>query len=126
MSSTADDFVDRMVDAFLAWPLPPDFQPDGGIAFAGPSQFGPVGTNLLTATQARAMLAHLAAAAGLDATLAEREMWRSHSVILNRVSWQLGDALGNIPAGAHRRFADVEDELPEVVRLVRAARAAGL
>lgn len=54
-----------MVDRFLAWPLPEGFCPDGGIKFTppGPDARGyvaswPVGTNLLTAEQARAMLEH--------------------------------------------------------------------
>lgn len=67
--------TDEMVSRFLAWELPKDFGPDGGIAFSrtvrtadgerdradmGPGWW-PVGTNLLTAEQARAMLAHVLA-----------------------------------------------------------------
>ncbi|MDE2105307.1 MAG: hypothetical protein KGL39_49230, partial [Patescibacteria group bacterium] len=54
----------RMVDRFLGWKLPGDFNPDGGISF---SQYGnvntpyqykrePTGTNLFDAAQAEAMI----------------------------------------------------------------------
>lgn len=73
--------TDEMVSRFLAWELPKDFQPDGGVAFArgvgtmdgkrdradmGPGWW-PVGTNLLTADQARAMLEHVLGDALADA-----------------------------------------------------------
>jgi hypothetical protein len=53
---------DEMVNRFLSWKLPPDFSPDCYIRFdreaAGAGSW-PVGTNLLTAVQARAMLEHV-------------------------------------------------------------------
>lgn len=56
--------VKSMVDRFLAWPLPADFHPDNGISAARPNygegvEWRPVGTNLLTAAQAEAMIRHL-------------------------------------------------------------------
>jgi hypothetical protein len=50
--------LDIAVDSFLAWKLPADFAPDQGIVFT-PGRDWPTGTNLLTANQARAMLAHV-------------------------------------------------------------------
>lgn len=65
--------TDEMVSRFLAWNLPKDFFPDGGIKFErkvgtaegerdradmGPGWW-PVGTNLLTAEQAKRMLEHV-------------------------------------------------------------------
>lgn len=65
--------TDEMVDRFLAWELPKDFHPDGGVKFErkvgtadgerdradmGPGWW-PVGTNLLTAEQAKQMLVHV-------------------------------------------------------------------
>ena len=56
--------VDKMVNRFLGWKLPKDFGPDAGISFKPTKsyegdEFGnswwPVGTNLLTADQARGM-----------------------------------------------------------------------
>ncbi len=66
---SANDRVKTMVDRFLQWKLPEDFSPDGGISFDPISNRGnqyearrePVGTNLLTATQAEAMIRHLLA-----------------------------------------------------------------
>jgi len=55
-----------LVDRFLSWRLPHDFAPDCGITFDGckPDALGyapswPVGTNLLTADQARAMIKYI-------------------------------------------------------------------
>ena len=58
------DLIDMMVDKFLSWPLPIDFAPDAGITFSPGnvvhgSPLWPVGTNLLTATQARQMVEHM-------------------------------------------------------------------
>lgn len=54
--------VSKMVDRFLSWTLPDDFGPDAGISFdpVYKEKWGmPVGTNLLTADQARDMILHL-------------------------------------------------------------------
>lgn len=56
--------IKHMVDRFLQWKLPSDFNPDGGISFKKtfndhlptPSKNEPVGTNLLDASQADAMV----------------------------------------------------------------------
>ncbi len=62
-----DAQVKHMVNRFLMWKLPEHFRPDGGIAFE-PTYQGvggveykrePLGTNLLTATQAKAMVLHM-------------------------------------------------------------------
>jgi len=66
----SDDQIKRMVDRFLTWRLPDDFAPDGGITFQKIGNAGttyeythePVGTNLLTATQAEAMVRAMLAA----------------------------------------------------------------
>ena len=65
--------TDEMVTRFLGWILPKDFNPDNGISFDRKvltadgerdradmgDHWWPVGTNLLTADQARAMLEHV-------------------------------------------------------------------
>lgn len=59
--------IRHMVDRFLSWKLPETFSPDGGISFKRtfndhlpqPMKHEPVGTNLLSATQATAMIEHL-------------------------------------------------------------------
>lgn len=53
--------IAAMVDRFLGWPLPKDFYPDCGITFTplGHPNGWPIGTNLLTATQAKAMFEYV-------------------------------------------------------------------
>ena len=59
--------IKAAVSRFLAWKLPEDFSPDGGISFAGSHEspggqvypYTPTGTNLLNATQAEAMIRHI-------------------------------------------------------------------
>lgn len=60
--------TDEMVTRFLGWRLPDDFYPDGGVTFdrtvnggPRPKEWWPVGTNLLTADQAKAMLEYVLA-----------------------------------------------------------------
>jgi hypothetical protein len=54
-----DDQIKHMVDRFLMWKLPVDFCPDGGVVFDPIPNHQPIGTNVLTATQARAMVLHM-------------------------------------------------------------------
>jgi hypothetical protein len=64
-----DEQIKHMVDRFLQWKLPVDFHPDNGINFKqvvyegmSPEQNAlhwPMGTNILTATQAEAMVRYL-------------------------------------------------------------------
>lgn len=59
--------IEHMVGRFLAWRLPTDFRPDGGITFeplrnkgtAYEAKWEPTGTNLLDAAQAEAMVRHM-------------------------------------------------------------------
>lgn len=59
--------IKHMVDRFLAWRLPENFNPDGGVSFSPtfnehtdhPMRNKPSGTNLLDATQAEAMVRHM-------------------------------------------------------------------
>ncbi len=56
--------IKHMVNRFLAWRLPDDFNPDGGISFKRtfnentpyPSKNEPTGTNLLNYSQAEEMV----------------------------------------------------------------------
>lgn len=62
-----DEQIKHMVNRFLGWRLPEDFYPDGGVSFKRtyndhmptPGKYEPIGTNLLTATQAEAMVRHM-------------------------------------------------------------------
>lgn len=55
--------IKHMVDRFLNWNLPENFNPDAGVSYARPnypaSWPGPMGTNLLDAQQADAMVRHM-------------------------------------------------------------------
>lgn len=62
-----EEQVKYMVDRFLSWELPENFSPDGGVSFQRIGNEGtpheyirqPVGTNLLDATQANAMIRYM-------------------------------------------------------------------
>lgn len=56
--------IATMVNRFLGWPLPKNFSPDCHISFERPSNplDWPVGTNLFTADQAKAMIEYMLAA----------------------------------------------------------------
>lgn len=60
------DQVEHMVQRFLRWKLPENFNPDNGISAERPNygpgvQWEPTGTNLLDYDQAKAMVQHMAA-----------------------------------------------------------------
>ena len=83
--------IDKMVDRFLGWKLPNDFVPDCYISFdrdTAEKNGWPVGTNLLTAVQAREMFEH---ALGEDVAriVEENNNLRSHR---NELMEQLGAA----------------------------------
>jgi hypothetical protein len=94
-----EDQIKHMVDRFLQWKLPEDFHPDAGISFERefnkhrptPSINTPVGTNLLTAHQAEAMIRHLVE--GLPYKDDERPLTpREHALI--DAAWEKHKAAG--------------------------------
>ena len=57
-----DDQIKHMVNRFLGWKLPKDFQPDAGIKYTPlpyADKLPPSGTNLFDATQADAMVRYM-------------------------------------------------------------------
>lgn len=62
-----EDQIKHMVNRFLGWRLPQNFNPDGGVSFKKtfndhlptPTKYEPSGTNLLDATQADAMVRYM-------------------------------------------------------------------
>jgi len=59
-----EDQVKHMVNRFLGWKLPPNFNPDGGISYTRPNyapevDATPTGTNLFDAMQADAMVRYM-------------------------------------------------------------------
>lgn len=89
--------IDVMVDRFLGWKLPDDFCPDAGVSFKRdfnehtnyPMKHEPVGTNLLTADQAKAMLEYV-----LDGQLEELEDLRRNLEFAYKRAKVLADLLG--------------------------------
>lgn len=60
-----DAQIKHMTDRFLGWKLPANFNPDNGISYQRPNydpaiDATPSGTNLFDATQAEAMVRHMA------------------------------------------------------------------
>lgn len=60
-----EDQIKYMVDRFLGWQLPNDFNPDAGISYTRPNyapsvDATPSGTNLFDASQADAMVRYMA------------------------------------------------------------------
>ena len=59
-----EDQIKHMVDRFLGWRLPKNFNPDAGISYKRPTYLPavdatPQGTNLLDAEQATAMVRYM-------------------------------------------------------------------
>lgn len=77
-SAMTEAQIKHMVDRFLSWKLPENFNPDGGISFKKtfnentpwPSKHEPSGTNLFNADEATAMVRHMLE--GLPATGVEK------------------------------------------------------
>jgi hypothetical protein len=73
--------IEHMVNRFLSWKLPEPFRPDGGIYFEPRGNPGtareykrePTGTNLLDATQARAMVTYMLDGFPTEATYSQAE-----------------------------------------------------
>jgi hypothetical protein len=61
--NVSEEQIKTMVNRFLGWKLPDDFQPDAGISYrqlvSGGQPLKPIGTNLLTATQAEEMIRYI-------------------------------------------------------------------
>lgn len=60
----SENQIKHMVDRFLGWKLPENFNPDAGISFTRPNYHPfidatPSGTNLFDAEQARAMVRYM-------------------------------------------------------------------
>lgn len=66
--------IKHMVNRFLTWRLPENFNPDGGITFkryfnehtAHPMKSEPVGTNLFDYTQTEEMVRHMVEGIGIE------------------------------------------------------------
>lgn len=82
--------IDEMVNRFLAWKLPDDFHPDGGVKFDRPpypfpAPQWPSGTNLLTAQQAKDMLTHVLGDVLAEAAKSERRAITFGDIVQSQV-----------------------------------------
>lgn len=122
----SDAQIKHMAERFLSWKLPADFNPDGGVVFDPVANAGtphehrrePTGTNLLTYTQAEAMVRHMVE--GVPGTLALIREWaRDRNLIEGsnpgaqglKMIEELGEtfgALARLPAA--RSKGDIEAE----------------
>jgi hypothetical protein len=112
--------IKKMVDRFLGWKLPRDFSPDCGISFDGrkddewnKNKTWPIGTNLLSADQAKAMFEYVLA----DAALAPKQQaqalpqgWRERLQEMDEASYTYSQH----PELAHTIFDSVINALDEL------------
>lgn len=90
------DHVDYMVNRFLSWKLPENFNPDGGISFTkffnthlpNPSRYEPSGTNLLDYQQARQMVLHMIEGLNLNNTSSPKENPKENQENLHRMNYR--------------------------------------
>lgn len=74
----SDEQIKQMVGRFLGWPLPENFNPDGGIRFEDYYGHRPTGTNLLDAQQAEDMIRFLFAPAEPEEPCVCDLLWKSN------------------------------------------------
>lgn len=53
-----EDQIMHMVNRFLGWELPNNFNPDAGVSYA-PAKYAPTGTSLFDANQATEMVRYM-------------------------------------------------------------------
>lgn len=113
--SMTDDQIRHMTERFLCWKLPPNFNPDGGIAFEAGGNVGtkheyrrePVGTNLFDYTQAEAMVRHMVEGMTTEAQVKTVPEGREQSTIEFVQSWMLSGDYE--PDQWHKDFAAAID-----------------
>jgi len=96
--------IDKMVDRFLCWKLPNDFAPDCGISFDGrqddelnKNKTWPVGTNLLTAAQAKQMFEHVTADKNTSGFPPHQQRVVDEKTELDKKAIALSNFIGNSP-----------------------------
>jgi hypothetical protein len=113
--------IRRMVERFLRWKLPTDFNPDAGISFKAefnthtpyPMRHEPTGTNLFGYDQAEAMVRHMLAidrlpegAPGAWAARLEDERFELCARIEKLARYRLADAHNALPFAQRKLLAD--------------------
>ena len=109
--------IKQMVDRFLGWKLPDDFNPDGGISFKKKynegtkyeGSYNPTGTNLFTATQAELMIRYITE--DINHEITNLKTWKEsmisiHSAADNRLRPLLKDVPGSLGRNIYEVAAD--------------------
>lgn len=98
--------IDQMVYRFLGWKLPKDFCPDAGISFKPTmpyegdelgNSWWPVGTNLLTAEQARQMFEHVTAEECAEGLQPHQQRVVAEKAELDEKATALSNFIGHSP-----------------------------
>ena len=112
--------TDEMVNRFLGWRLPDDFNPDCGISFKrvyneaspyGTSIHEPTGTNLFDADQARKMLEHVLAAPTHERAAPAPEPVLPYDVTVGGGTFRKGVKLATFVLAAQRWHRAANPEL---------------
>lgn len=112
------DQIKHMVERFLSWKLPENFNPDNGIMFQktinSDTKFAhtyyPSGTNLLDFTQAEAMVLHM-----VDG-MTEIDREDSRDRLLISIAGALDFVIRSLPAGQTRVGEQTSHNLNECVK----------
>lgn len=122
--------VDEAVNRFLGWKLPNDFSPDCGISFDGrkddewnKNKTWPIGTNLLSANQARAMFEYV-----LSSPIAEPDTaTQAAKPLTDEKILALSDAtevtFRNFKGGRESPYLEGRDTTGEVLAFARAVES---
>ncbi|MBZ9922732.1 hypothetical protein LB579_34320, partial [Mesorhizobium sp. BR1-1-7] len=113
-----EDQIKHMVQRFLQWRLPENFNPDGGISFkaafnehtAHPMKFTPVGTNLFDAAQATAMVMNMVA--GMPASADYDQGRRDVLNAILALNPKVAQKLHTIRGGTDESFTNHDGQLP--------------
>ena len=119
-----EDQIKHMVDRFLGWKLPENFQPDGGIIFqkhgnpGTPHEYNnePTGTNVIDATQADAMVRYMIEGMPMTTVDELRKEALPTGVYWSCEAGNFYDAKTNVGMGLafYREWKDSKDRFPEV------------
>lgn len=110
--------IKTAVDRFLCWKLPKDFAPDAGISFDKQHEYEsyrwPIGTNLLTAPQAKAMFEHCLEGTGyvVHPNPPSAEIEELRKLIANESYALSFQTLGQYRSALLKRIAAMQEKQP--------------
>lgn len=86
MSELNEKQIKHLVERFLGWKLPKNFNPDCGISYKPLSNSEPSGTSLFDYKQAEDMVKHMVE--GLESTPAQAEAIKALEFYADEANWQ--------------------------------------